>query len=97
MSAITISGPLEVWTSDEGSSHFLVLSDDESDEVKLHAMETPRGFGSVRVEASLGGVTWRTSVFPRRSGGFFLPMKIDVCRKTGIAAGDEVTVRLKLL
>jgi hypothetical protein len=42
--------------------------------------------------------TWRTSVFPsKNSGGYFLPVKVDVLRNTGIAAGDEVTVSLKLL
>jgi hypothetical protein len=94
---IAISGPLEVWTSEEGNSHFLVLPDEDSAEVKLHSLEYPRGFRSVRVEVSIGDVTWRTSLFPRRSGGYFLPVKIDVCRKSGIAAGDQITARLKLL
>jgi len=51
----------------------------------------------VRVEVTLDHVTWRTSLFPRRSGGYFLPVKIDVCRKVGIAAGDEIAVMLELL
>jgi hypothetical protein len=56
-----------------------------------------RGFKSSRVEATIGVVTWRTSVFPMRSGGYFLPVKAEVRRKTGIAAGDEVTVEIELL
>jgi hypothetical protein len=57
-----------------------------------------RGFGSVRVEVTLEGMTWRTSVFPsKETGGYFLPVKMEVLRKTGIAAGDEVTVELELL
>jgi hypothetical protein len=37
-------------------------------------------------------------MFPSKStGGYFLPIKIDVMRKTGTAAGDEVTVELGLL
>jgi hypothetical protein len=57
-----------------------------------------RGFGSVRVEVTLDDVTWRTSVFPSKStGGYFLPVKMDVLRKTGFAAADEVTVELELL
>jgi hypothetical protein len=51
----------------------------------------------VRVEVTLDDVTWRTSLFPQKSGGYFLPVKIDVCRKAGIASGDEVTVSLELL
>lgn len=94
---ITVTGPLQIWTNDEGSSHFLVLPDDQSDEVKAQAGLVRRGFGSVRVEVMLHDVTWQTSLFPRRSGGYFLPVKIEVCRKVGIAAGDEITVELELL
>ena len=57
----------------------------------------PRGFGSVKVEATIGDVTWRTSVFPLNSGGYLLPVKAEVRRRAGIAAGDEVTVELELL
>jgi hypothetical protein len=42
-------------------------------------------------------VTWRTSVFPLNSGGYILPVKADVRRRAGIAAGDEVKVELELL
>ena len=56
-----------------------------------------RGFGSVRVESTIGDVTWRTSVFPMKDGGYILPVKAEVRRKAGIAAGDEVTVELDLL
>jgi len=49
------------------------------------------------VEATINGVTWRTSVFPQKSGGYILPIKTDVRRRAGIGAGDEVTVRLELL
>jgi hypothetical protein len=56
-----------------------------------------RGFKSARVEATVNDVTWRTSVFPQKSGGYILPVKAEVRRKAGIAAGDEVMVTLELL
>jgi hypothetical protein len=31
------------------------------------------------------------------SGGYFLPVKAEVRRKAGLAAGDEVTLHLELL
>ena len=43
------------------------------------------GFGSVRVEARIGDVVWRTSVFPVKSGGYFLPVKVAVCAKPASA------------
>ena len=93
---ITFTGPLKLWRGEGGSSHFMSVPD-ESGEIFLHAMENPRGFRSVKVEARIGDVTWKTSVFPVKGAGYFLPVKIDVCRKAGIVEADEVTVRLKLL
>ena len=66
-------------------------------EVKAHSLLYRRGFGSVRVQCRIGDVIWRTSLFPQKSGGYFLPIKIDVCRKEGLAAGEQVTVDLELL
>ena len=94
---IIVTAPLQFWSNGEGGSHFMSLPEQESLEIRAHAFMNPRGFRSVRVECRIDDVTWRTSVFPQKSGGYFLPMKIDVCRRAGLSAGDDVTVRLKLL
>lgn len=96
-SMITLTGPLRIWTGADGSSHFMTLPDDICDEIRAHAMAVRRGFGSVRVEARIGDVVWRTSVFPVKSGGYFLPVKVAVMREAGIGAGDDVTVVLELI
>lgn len=75
----------------------MTLPESLTGEIRSQAMLVRRGFGSVKVEATVLGFTWRTSVFPSKSGSYFLPVKIDVLRKTGIAAGDEVTVEIELL
>lgn len=95
---ISLTGPLKMWSNDEGRMHFMSVPEELSSEIRAHALMVRRGFGSVRVEVTLDDVTWRTSVFPSKSsGGYFLPVKIDVMRKADIAAGDEVTVELQLL
>lgn len=95
---ITLIGPLKIWTGADGSSHFMSIPEELSNEIRAHSMLVRRGFGSVRVEATIGDVSWRTSVFPSKSsGGYFLPVKIDVCRREGLVAGDIVTVELELL
>jgi hypothetical protein len=94
---MSVTAPLETWTSENGSWHMLVIPAKHSGQIRAHAFGTPRGFRSVRVEASIEGVVWRTSVFPTRSGGYFLPVKADVRRRAEIAGGDEVTVQLELL
>lgn len=95
---ITFTSLLWIWKGEAaGRWHFVTVPDEQSAEIKAHAFGSPRGFGSVRVEASVKGVTWRTSVFPLNSGGYLLPVKVEVRKKAGLAAGDEVTVELELL
>ncbi len=94
---ITVTTPLWIWTGENGSWHFITVPEEFSDEIRAHALASLRGFGSVRVEARIHDVTWRTSVFPVKSGGYFLPVKKEVRCRAKIVAGDEVTVELELL
>ena len=95
---IAFTSLLWIWRNGEaGSWYFVTVPEDQSGEIRAHAFGSPRGFGSVRVEASIGDVTWRTSVFPQKSGGYLLPIKADVRRKAGVAEGDELALTLHLL
>ena len=96
---ITIEGRLWLWPSDGGSWHFITIPAEESVEIRLESAASGprRGFGSVRVRASINGVNWTTSIFPQKSGGYLLPVKARVRRDAGIAADDIVTVMLELL
>jgi hypothetical protein len=80
-----------------GRWYFVTVPEEQSAEIRAHALGSPRGFGSVRVEARIADVVWRTSVFPLNSGGYILPVKADVRRRAGISAGDEVRLKLELL
>ena len=58
----------------------------------------PKGFGSVRVEVTVGATIWRTSVFPEsHRGSFVLPIKKAVRQAEDLDDGDEVTVTLRVL
>jgi hypothetical protein len=94
---IKLSAPLEIWSGADGRSHYLTIPDEESGEIRAHAMMVRRGFGSVRVEARIGAIVWRTSVFPMKAGGYFLPVKMEVCRAAGLTVGGTVEVELELL
>ena len=96
---ITITAPIWLWSEGKGSWHFLTVPPEQSVEIRLESASSGprRGFGSARVEATINGVSWRTSIFPHKSGGYILPIKAEVRRRAGIAAGDEVTVMLELL
>ena len=94
---ITVTATIWLWSEGKGSWHFLTVPPEEAVEIKAHGFGNRRGFGSARVEATINGVTWRTSVFPQKSGGYILPIKADVRRRAGILAGDEVICSLELL
>ena len=88
---------LWVWeSSPDGTAWvFVTVPEDETEEIRLRA-GPPRGFGSVRVEATIGGSTWRTSVFPDKRG-FALPLKKAVRRAESLDVGDSARVRLVLV
>jgi hypothetical protein len=96
---ITVTAPVWLWTEGKGTWHFLTIPPEQAMEIRLLATAAGprRGFGSVRVAATIGSVTWQTSIFPQKSGGYILPIKADVRRRAGISAGDTVTVDIALL
>ena len=94
---ITVTAPMWLWSGEGGSWHFITVPAELSGEIRAMSLARRGGFGSVRIEATINGVTWRTSVFPQKSGGYILPVKADVRRRAGIAAGDEVELRLRLI
>lgn len=94
---ILIFGPLWLWSGAQASWHFVTVPEDQAGELRAHSLMNRGGFGSVRVEARIGDVSWRTSVFPQKSGGYILPVKASVRRDAGIAAGDDVTVELETI
>lgn len=51
------------------------------------------GWGVIPVEATVRGVTFTTSLFPK-DGTYLLPLKVAVRKPTGITAGDTVHVEL---
>lgn len=92
--------PLWIWEASGGGSwHFVTLPEDAADEIEAIAEGGPRrGFGSVRVEVTVGPSTWRTSIFPsKESGSYVLPVKKAVRTAAEVEEGDDVDVELVLL
>ena len=95
---IAFTSLLWIWRGEQaGRWFFVTVPQEQCAEIKAHGFANPRGFNSVKVEARIGEITWRTSVFPLSSGGYVLPIKAAVRRKAGIAPGDEIIVELELL
>ncbi len=93
---ITVTAPVWLWNADKGSWHFLTVPPEQAAEIRFDSMGMRGGFGSVRVTASIGDVSWTTSLFPQGDGGYILPLKADIRRRAGIVAGDAVSVTLTL-
>ena len=77
---------------------FVSLPEAVSDEVLELGEPYARGFGSLRVEATVGGTAWRTSIFPdhgRRA--YVLPVKRSVRDAEGLVLGKPAHVRLRLV
>ena len=87
----------ELWSSEQFAAWaFVTLPAEVGDDVRLLS-GPPTGFGSVRVEITLGASTWRTSVFPDKARGYVLPVKSAVRRREGLELGDRVRVALVLV
>lgn len=101
---IDFTAPLSVWRTEQyGDIGYVTIEGAAAEAIGIHALMRRlelgrrRGFGSVKVEAAVGASRWPTSVFPQKSGGWFLPVKKAICRAEGLAAGDDVAVTLELL
>ncbi len=80
-----------------GGWFFLTVEGQVAAEIRFAAMGRTGGFGSIKVNATIGDTRWETSLFPHKeSGGFLLPLKAEVRRRENIEAGGEVVVRLEV-
>ena len=87
-----------VWRAKDSTWHFATIPADVSDAIDATVGDLTGGFGSVRVEVTLGGSVWRTSLFPSREhAAYVLPMKKAVRTAEGVGEGDTVRLHLRLV
>lgn len=86
------------WSAKEATWTFLTVPPDVSDDIEAQSADGKVGFGSVRVEVTIGATTWRTSVFPSNEHeAYVLPVKKAVRTAEGIDEGDTVAVALRVV
>jgi uncharacterized protein DUF1905 len=76
---------------------FVSLPVGDSEEIRDLAGGLRRGFGSVRVRATIGTSTWTTSIFPSSQAGYVLPVKRPVRVAEALDVGDVATVTVELI
>jgi hypothetical protein len=77
---------------------FVSLPVDASEDIRELAGGRRRGFGSLRVRATIGASTWTTSIFPDgKRNSYVLPVKRDIRKAQHLDAGDLATVTIELI
>jgi hypothetical protein len=96
-----VRGPVWLWQGSEGAPakgawYFLTIDGETASAIRAGAVNAA-AWGSVYVEATIGGTTWRTSLFPSKAhGGWLLPLKAAVRKAEKIVDGTEVEAVLVL-
>ena len=100
---INHTGPLWRWTSSTGTGswHFFTVDGAAGESLSGTALmrrmeKSLGGFGSLKVTATIGDSTFKTSVFPSKELGWLLPVKASVRKAEGLGEGGVVTVVLEL-
>lgn len=85
-----------LWLSEQGTWVFVTVPADLSAEIRM-LPRSEKGFGSVKVEVTIGATGWSTSVFPdSRTGCYVLPVKKPVRTRERLDVGETAAVRLRL-
>lgn len=90
-------GVVRLWPANE-KFFLLPLPKEISAEIFEVSDGLTAGFGSLKVEARIGSVTWRSSIFPdSKSGVFELPLKVEVRKKNDLVVGSVASCEIELL
>ena len=100
-----VRAKLWLWQTDKApaSWHFLTINGDAAEAIHALALMRrlefgkQRGWGAIKVTATIGATRWQTSIFPEKGkGGWLLPVKAAVRKDEGLVAGDDVDVSVEL-
>jgi hypothetical protein len=93
MAAYTFTSEMWLWQSNGGTAWtFITLPQDVSDEIE-DTVPMKGGFGSVKVDVTIGATEWSTSLFPSTEYySYILPVKKPVRVKEKLDHGDQVVV-----
>lgn len=75
--------------------YFVPLSPDVAAEIKLVEAQASYGWGCIPADVTIGDYRFYTALIPRE-GTYFLPLKVEVRKKTGLGIEGSVAGRLEL-
>jgi hypothetical protein len=96
----TFKAKVWLWETDKApaSWHFVSVPSKYAIDIKEIFSTNKRGFGSLKVKASIGKTTWNTSIFPdNKSETYLLPLKKDVRDKEHIVVDQTRQIKITIL
>jgi hypothetical protein len=96
---VAFEAELWIWDARRADSWtFVSLPVEASEEIRELTDGPRRGFGSVRVRATIGGTSWKTSIFPDSARkAYVLPVKRAVRQAEALDEGDLAAVTVEIL
>jgi hypothetical protein len=84
------------WSGGKASWFFITLPASVSREIRLVDAGPRRvGFGALRVEATIGSSTWKTSIFPSSAlNAYLLPVKAAVRKVEKMVEGKSFALQI---
>jgi hypothetical protein len=92
--SIQFAAEIIIWRG-PASYLFVPVPDEHIGEIRYASRLVSYGWGVIPVEARIGSVEFRTSLFPK-DGSYLLPIKVAVQRAAGIGVGDTVDVAMRI-
>ncbi len=95
--SFTFNAPMWLYQG-PGAWHFITVPVEITNQIKSIITGPRRGWGSVRVKATIGSTVWATSIFPYKEvSSFILPIKAQVRKAENLSLGDTVFIRITLV
>ena len=99
-----ITAPVWLWrgnhadgTPTKAAWYFITIDGPVGAAIRAAVSGRTGGFGSARINATIGATTWTTSLFPHReSGGYILPLKAPVRKAEKLDVGTAAALTLRL-
>lgn len=78
--------------------HFITVPTEYYEGIRQLSQINKKGFGSIRVEVTLGESTWKTSVFPdTKKKTYLLPIKKEIRKQNNVFDGDKLKISMRIL
>ena len=89
------TGEMWLWVPKDGikasSWHFISVPKYYADVIKKTCVHL--GWGSVKITATIGGKSWKTSMF-RKDETYIIPIKKEIREKCEVSNGDKVEISI---